>query len=286
MGTICILTDSTAQFPSPNFSGKQLVHILPIEIQLHGITYKEREIKVKSLPPSINHTIRPIIVPPAAESIRKFLVELSHTHEEIICILTSPSLYPGIKSTHATISSMREKLRILLIDTHCLSTGLGFLVQSAAQAIEAGANSSEVERIICTLIPHVYSVLCIPGLTYLQHNHQLDQAQGIIGEMLDLMPFFSIEEGKLIPLDKMRNYRQTVEFYQDFLAEFDSLQHIGFLQSFPSQGQLTRMIRDTVRTIHPGTPFTEHRINPAIAAILGPRTMGMVAIETLKSHLI
>jgi DegV family protein with EDD domain len=280
MGTICVVTDSTAQFPSPHFPGKQLIHILPIEINFHGTIYKESDIKVKSLPPSIDHTSRSIVVPPSPESIRKYLVDLSRTYEEIICIFTSSNLHPGIKNAHAAIKSIGETLRIQLIDSQCLSIGLGFLVQSAVESLEAGATSSDVERIVCSLIPHIYSILCIPGLTYLQHNNQLDQAQGIIGELLDLMPFFSIEEGRLTPLDKMRNLRQTVEFYQEFLAEFDMLEHIGLLQSSPPQSQLTRMLRDTIRNNHTDTPFTEHRINPALAAILGPRTMGMIAIES------
>ena len=281
MGTICIVTDSTAQFPTPIFMGKQLIHILPINIQLDGITYKEGDVKVRTLPPSIDHRLRPVVVPPSPQSIRKLLVNLSRSYEEIICIFASTNLYPMFNYAHEAVASMGEKLRILLIDSQCISTGLGVLVQSAAEALEAGATSSDVERIICGLIPHIYSVLYIPGLTYLQFNDHLDQAQGIIGEMLNLMPFFSIEEGKLTPLDKMRNLRQTIEFYQEFLAEFETLQHIGLLQSYPPHNQLTRTLRDAIRANHPKTLFTEHRINLALAAMLGPRTMGMIAVEAV-----
>lgn len=282
MGNICIITDSSAQFPSPQFPGKQLVKIIPLEICLHGTKYKENEIKVKNLPYSIEGDYRPILIVPSTDKIRKYFINISQTFDEIICIFTSSHLCPYYNYAHEALASLGEKLRIQLIDSQSISTGLGFLVQSAAEALDSGASSTEIERLVCSLIPHIYSVLCIPSLSYLYQNGHLDQAQAILGEMLELLPFFSLEEGRLAPLEKMRNQRQTLDFYQEFLGEFDALSHIGLLQSTPPHSQMARLLREHIRNYYPDSQFTEHRINVPLATMLGPRTMGIIAVEALN----
>ena len=150
------------------------------------------------------------------------------------------------------------------------------------QNFEVGRNASfaELERLACSFIPRIYSIFYLPGLSYLHFNGHLDHAQATIGEMLGMLPTYGLEEGGLTPLEKMRNQRHTIDFFQEFLSEFDHLEHIALLQSTPPNPQLTRLIREYAKVNFPSTSLTEHPINLPLATLFGPHSAGVIVVES------
>ncbi len=126
---------------------------------------------------------------------------------------------------------------------------------------------------------HIYTVICSPGLSYLYHSGIVDQAQAIVGEMLNMMPLFSIEDERLTPVEKVRNVRNTVELFIEFVEEFDKLRHIALIQCAPPLLPETRSIRQAFLERYPQTTYSEHNINLPSAILFGPRVVGLVAIE-------
>jgi DegV family protein with EDD domain len=283
MGSIAILTDSTAQFTLPSFNGRSLVKILPFNIQCGGTLYEAgRNLKPAELPLTLNDATRPRLLPPTIEQIRQFLSqdENGHPYDEVMAIFLSSSMSPLFEQAVETQKQLSGRTRLQIVDSQTTSVGLGMLVQSASDAVAKGASLANTERLVRSLIPHIYAVLCTPSLTYLHYAGFLDRAQAAVGEMLGLFSLFSLEEGKLTPLEKVRNHRQMLDFFQEFLEEFDHLQHIGFLQSAvggnPQDG---RILRDHAQVCLPRTPFSEHSINLPTAALFGPNAMGLFVVE-------
>ena len=283
MGSIVILTDATAQFTLPTFNGRNLVKILPFDIEWGGTVYEAgRNLKPNEMPLVLNETTRPRLLPPSVEQIRQFLSrdENGRPYDEIMAIFLSSSMSPLFAQAVETQKQLSGRTRLQIVDSQTTSVGLGMLVQSAADAVAKGASLADTERLIRSLIPHIYAVLCTPSLAYLHYAGFLDQAQAAVGEMLGLFSLFSLEEGKLTPLEKVRNHRQMLDFFQEFLEEFEHLQHIGFLQSVvggnPQDG---RILRDHAQDCLPHTPFSEHSINLPTAVLFGPNTMGLFVLE-------
>jgi fatty acid-binding protein DegV len=107
----------------------------------------------------------------------------------------------------------------------------------------------------------------------------VDIAQAVAIEVLSLFPIFSIEEGHMTPIEKTRNYRQTIDFFREFMDEFDNLQHIAFIQPAAPSHADNRLMREHVMENFSDTPFTEHTVNLAVSALFGPRSMGLIIIE-------
>ena len=97
----------------------------------------------------------------------------------------------------------------------------------------AGQPVAEVERMVRSQIPRTYMMLCTPGLSYLAYAGFIDPSQAFVGEMLGLLPIFTLEEGQISAVEKVRNMRGLIDFMQEFVSEFDELQHIAFIQSTP-----------------------------------------------------
>ncbi|HEY9089956.1 MAG TPA: DegV family protein [Anaerolineaceae bacterium] len=280
MGSVCILTDTSAQFPQLAFPGRNLVRVLGLDVSLNGILFEDgKEIKANSLPFTANATLNPKVSAPTPDKLYALLNSLSQSYDDIIAILLSAQLSNVYASVARAADEVKGRIRVQMIDSQTTSVGLGILVQIAAEAAAAGIHPVEIERLVRSMIPHIYMVVCTPGLSYLSYAGYIDHAQATLGEMLNLLPIFTLEEGHLTPLEKVRNHRNMLDFFTEFLDEFDAIQHIAFLQSVqPSQAD-SRLLREHAEDFFEQTPFSEHTINLPLATLLGPRTQGLIVVE-------
>ena len=279
MGTVCIVTDNTAQFTQPSFVGRNTITIIPLETRLNGVIQDGNVFKAGNLPISADDDLHPELVSPSPEEFRQFFTSLSQKFDQIFGLFLSSSLNDCYSHAEQAAAAMHGHNIISLIDSQTTSIGLGFLVQTAAESLAHGNNLVEVEHLIRSLVPHIYAAFCTPSLSYLYYAGYLDQAQATVGEMMGMLPIFSLEEGRLTPMEKVRNRRHTIDFYQEFMDEFDHLSHIALMQNASPNAQEARLLREHVQMEFPKISFTEHTINLPLATLLGPSACGLFLLE-------
>ncbi len=280
MHNIAIITDSTAQFPNPTFPGKDLIRILPLDIFLADVRYEEgSNIKTSDFPITTTSPNDPRLIIPPPDEIADLLSALLRQNEELLVILSSTDLTATYQNTIEAVKLIQGGRSIQVINSQTLSSGLGILVQLAAELVVKGSSLTEVDRQVRQLVPHIYTLICSPCLSYLHQNGAIESQQAIIGEYLNLHPIFSLEEGRLNALCKVRNFRHAQDFFQEFIEEFDSLTHISLLRGINTQGVDNRILRQFVQEFFPETPFSEHRINPFLATLFGPKSIGLIVVE-------
>jgi DegV family protein with EDD domain len=278
--SVCILTDSTAQFPQLGFPGRSHVRVMTYTIQVNGRLYDEgQELKSSDLPQSASEELHPRLVAPSVEKFVEMFSSLGQQYPDIIAILCSANLTHAYENALKAQKSVQGRVKVTLIDSQTTSVGLGLLVQSAAEAAAQGKTAFDIERSVRSMVPHTYMMVCTPGLSYLHYAGIVDQGQAFVGEMLGLMPIFTLEEGQISAVEKVRNTRSLVDFMQEFILEFDQLIHIAFINSVPGLPHEARLMREHVQTSFPQTPFSEHSINLPLAALIGPRSIGLVVVE-------
>lgn len=280
MYSTCVLTDSSAQFPQPSFLGNHLVRVIPIDVEYEGQIYQEgKNFKINKLPPNASNSARPILHNPDPHHFQELFESLREVYDQILVILMSNRLSPIYD--HATLSVVQKQYgsSVQIINSQTTSVGLGLLVQKAAALFDQGSSMSEVEKQIRKQIPHIYTLLCAPGLSYLFYAGLLDQAQAAIAEYLNMFPVFTLEDGRLSPLEKVRNQRAALDFFQEFINEFDDLDHIALLQGHPQMIQESRILKQFITEYSPQTPYSEHTINTTLASLIGPRCLGLVVAE-------
>ncbi len=283
MGSTCILTDSSAQFPQLGFSGRNDVRVVPFSVEVNGQVYEEsRDLHTNDLPPTASEQLRPRLIAPSVETFAELYLNLSAHYRDILVILTSASLNPAFQNAQKAAETLQGRVNVSVIDSQTTSVGLGLLVQAASEAVAAGQPAPAIEQMVRSLIPHMYMMVCAPGLTYMHYGGFVDAPQAFVGEMLGLMPIFTLEEGQLSAVEKVRNTRSLVDFMQEFICEFDDLQHIAFIQSVPALPHEAKAMREHAQTCFPQTPFSEHTINLPLATLIGPRAIGLVAVEKVE----
>ena len=277
MPRVCILTDSTAQFTYSNFPGSQLVTVLPMRIQLSQKIYPDsKEMSLSQLPISVREGHYPRALPPADDAFRRALNAISKDCKDILVILHSAQLSPTIASAYQIVTSIHSSAEIHIIDSQTIGTGLGLIIQAAAQAATNGASIAEVKVLLNRLIPRIYTIYCTQSLTYLYQSGQLDTAQSVVGEILGLTAFFALENGGLIPLQKAKSSRNMLDTFEEFIVEFSEPEHISVFQGIPPFTQEIRSLREQIREQFPHTPYSEFTLDAASSTLLGPRSLGIV----------
>ncbi len=256
--------------------------MIPYDVELSGVHYPEgKDVKISSLPPSADKTLKPRLIPPDEEKFIQWFNVLGQDFYEILVILQASALSGAYQNALAAASTLKGSQSIQVINSQTTSAGLGTLVQIAAEAIKRGASVSDAEHIIRSQVPHTYTVFCAPGLSYLHHAGIVDRAQAVVGEMLNFLPVYTLEEDRLTALEKMRNYRATLDFFTEFLEEFEDLRHIALIQSVPPLIPETRALRQLFQEMHPNTSYSEHNLNTPLAVLLGPRLLGLIIVENI-----
>jgi DegV family protein with EDD domain len=281
MSIPCILTDNASFFVQPQFRGKNLLQVLPLDVVYRNTLFSGgKDLKSTDLPLGCQPEDRPELVIPSVSALAALFLDLSQKHSEIICVFHSGSLSPLCERAREAAETIIGHAQIEIIDSQTISSGQGLIVQSTAELFADNHPIAEVARQIRIFINHTFSVFCIPGLSYLHASGFVDIGQAGANELLGLVPIFALEEGRLTPLEKLRSQRQTVDFFQEYMDEFDHMKYIAWVKGVTSTAHESRLLRDHAITNHPHIPFLETPIHTQMAILFGPSASGLFVVES------
>ena len=116
------------------------------------------------------------------------------------------------------------------------------MVRAAARAADQGRPVDSIVRLIRGMIPHVYLVFFVESLDYLEREGRIGKAQALLGNMLNIKPILIVEDGDIIPLEKVRTRPRAIDKLYEFVAEFAQIEDVA-----RSAGRLQRRDRGVDR---------------------------------------
>lgn len=283
MGNVRIVTDSNAFLP-PDLQGKYAIEVIPHRIKIGGAFYDEdADFTADDLFEKLEETQAsglnrlPDIMPADVNMILDYYTGPTNDAEEIISIHTSSELSPMWNQARRASEMLRGRHTIRVFDSMSSSYGLGLLVEMAAQAAERGATVHEIARIVNGAAPHLYMAVFAESLHYLERSTQLGASQSILGSMLGIKAMLMMEEGKLMPLEKVQTREEAVEKLHEFVVEFASVERIGVMHHTYSQH--SEMLIEQLRETLPHVPIVKLDYPPSLAIHIGPNMLGVVVYE-------
>ncbi len=280
MPSSCIITDSAAQFSRINFPESFPLRFIEFKTEYSLPSQKEKNIAgLRDFPHFLSLGQKPIISPPSADEVSDLIINTINKFDDVFIILHSKEINPAYELVTNTLAKTRGRANIHLINSQTLSIGQGFLVQSTIDMLSRGVPGKEIEERLRERVPHIYTLVCAPNLSYLNTAGYIDEGQSIVSEIQSLLPIFGLEEGRLNALDKMKNTHAVVDYFIEYIEEFDNLEQVAFLQSTPSLVQEAKAIKLYLEENYPDTLYTEHPHNNFVASLMGPRGFGLVVIE-------
>jgi DegV family protein with EDD domain len=288
MSKVHIVTDSTAHFEDPTTPQKLGVTVVPLTIQFgrqyfkEGIDLTEDEffnrMATSAQPPTLHA--------PAADDFRAVYGSLIKSADKILSLHISSKLSQTCARAKTAAEDYLGRCQIVVLDSWTTSVGLGILVQAAAQAANEGKSLGDIVRIVRGMISHIYAVFFVDTLDYLEHSGLIGKSQSILGTMLGIKPFLSIEEGEIIPIEKVRSRDKAVDKLIEFASEFTNIERGVILQSGKMPTDDTRLLLEQLEMTCPGLKFPVMRYGPTLACQLGPDSLGIFIYEGVTGEAI
>lgn len=281
MGEVRIVTDSAAQFVMPELVQRHRLEIVPLNITIGSQTFQEGiDLDTEAFFRLISHNeVSATTAAPSVEQFAAVYSRLNRETDQILSLHISRHMNGTWDQALRASKTLLGRCEIAVIDSLTTSVGMGMLIETAAHFAEAGRNLEEIVHIIRSMIPRVYSVFYVESLDYLRHNGLLSEAQSILGAMLEIKPFLTIEDGELIPMEKVRTQSQALDKLVEFVSEFSALEQLVILQNSPFPNERTRQLSDRLSAEFPDRTFPAIMYNPSLATLIGPDGMGIMVYE-------
>jgi DegV family protein with EDD domain len=287
MVDIRIVTDSTAHFPNPHLAQQYDIAVVPNTIQIGGRVYKEGvDLSAEDAMRLCTHDqMIPIVTPPDETAFVEVYRQIGGSCDAIISIHPSRKIFPSWDQARAAAGQLSGQCEIVVIDSQTVSAGQAMLARAAAQAAQTEATLDDAVRKIRGAIDRIYSVYYIDAMNSLLQNNIMSRSHVILGSMLGVKPFLTIEEGALRPIEKVRTRSQAVERLIEFVTEFTDIEDVVILQNKPYASEQTRILQDRLAVEFPGRHFPYILYGPSLTGLLGTEVTGIVLLESEMEYL-
>jgi DegV family protein with EDD domain len=280
MARVKIVTDSTAQLET-SVANKLGITVVPLTVRLGDETFQEGvDITAEEFFQKLDRSSAiPVAFPPSVEDFRAVYTKLSKTTDQIMSIHISSKLSQTCNRATAATQAFLGRCEITVVDSLTTSLGLGILVTAAAQAAVKGQPLDEIEFMIRGMIPRIYIVFLSETLEYLERKGRIGQSQALLGTMLNIKPFLAIEDGEIIPMEKVRTREGAVDKLFEFLGEFSHIEQIAIMQSTPEPLEETKLLIERLQTVFPNVDPPIQVYGPVLACHIGPNGLGVIVYE-------
>src|SRR5699024_9528023 len=173
--------------------------------------------------------------------------------------------------------SLHDALPIFhVIDTKCASIGYGLVVLHAAELAKSGAQTEEIIEFAKDHALHMEHIFTVDNLEYLYRGGRVSKTTAFVGTLLKIKPLLNVENGKLIPLEKIRGSKKVLNRMLEVMEKRGidlENQVIGICHGDDQKraDQLAAMIKEKFGV----KDVVIEMIGSVIGAHVGPGTIGL-----------
>lgn len=196
----------------------------------------------------------------------------------------------GISTTYNSGRLAAEELRttypertIMTVDTLAASSGFGLLLYLAAKKRDEGASIEEVAQYITEMRSKLCHWFTVDDLVYLKRGGRVSPTSAFIGGVLGIKPVMHVDdEGKLIPMSKVRGRRAALQAMADQYGKLadKSVQAPIYISHGDCMGDV-ETLKKLLKDQYGADVEVVSDVGPVIGAHSGPGTLALffVGIE-------
>jgi DegV family protein with EDD domain len=284
-----IVTDATSDIPN-EMANELNVKVVPMSFSLgeknynHYPDYRELDIKTfydkqrdgqTSLTTQINVAVY-----------LDFFEEIIKSDKDVLYISFSSALSSTYQSSVLATKELNEKypdFKIITIDSKAATLGETLLVKLAAQKKSEGMNIEDLSKWVDDNHLKVCHYFTVDDLNHLKRGGRMTAMTAFIGTALDIKPILHVnDEGKLIPLDKVRGRKKALKVLFNYLAELsENLEEQTIFIGHGDCIEDARYLESLIKEAYKVKEVIIHPIGPIIGSHTGP---GAITLFFLGKH--
>lgn len=192
-------------------------------------------------------------------------------------------IYPAFSSklsgTYQASCLAKEDLEtedIDIIDTKCASVGLGLVVREAALMAKEGKSREEILERISYMCERMEHIVGVGSLEMLKRGGRISTAQAVMGSLLNVKPMIQMQEGSLVPFDKVRGQKGVIKKLIDTMKERGhNLENQVIGLCYAANYEFCMEVKEEIEKNFGIKEFVTSEIGAAVGSHIGPGTVAV-----------
>lgn len=285
--SITIIADSACDLPLSYLEEHQ-VAVFPLMVHLNDEQFEDLiTIQPLTVYEAMRNGQAPVTSQASPQRMKDTFQQIAKNNGKAIYIAFSSEL----SGTYQTAVMMLEQVKedyphcdITIIDTRSASLGYGLIVKNAIKLAKEKKTKEEIIKSVYFYRDHMEHLFTVDNLDYLARGGRLSKASAFVGGLLNIKPLLNVEDGKLIPLEKIRGRKKVLRRIIDIMEERGvalNKQIVGISHGDDEETalEMKRAIQKRFGT----TKFFINTVGSVIGAHAGPGTIAIFFLNKLPA---
>ena len=273
-----IVTDRAMDLAPSQLQGLELTYA-PLRFTIDGKSYSSGvDMQPDEFYEMLSKTDSfPTTSQPSSGEFAEIYRELAKSGEEILSIHVSSGL-SGTMNSARLGAEMVPEAKVTFIDSHTLSCPLGWQVEAAARAVQAGWSVEKIKAKLAEISDKANGIYTLAELKYLIHGGRISHMKALVASVLNIKPIITVEKerGTYITVGQDFTLNKAIVKIADIVTKWytgESKLRMQPLHGKNPEGAallVEKMKERFELVLEPLTP-----IAPVLGAHTGPSMLGM-----------
>jgi DegV family protein with EDD domain len=196
-------------------------------------------------------------------------------YERILSLHIAGKLSGTIESARAAARELGDD-RVRTIDSESASAAIAMLGLAIQRRLERGTTDEGVDALVERYPGETGLLFTVDTLEYLARGGRIGRARAWAGQLLNIKPILSIEDGEVLPVKRVRGNRKAfLEFTSAFEAATVDRSSLRVGIAHAEAPDRAEALRKMVRATRPAAEIEiVTTLGPVVGAHAGPGTIG------------
>ena len=170
--------------------------------------------------------------------------------------------------------------RVRVVDSRSTAMGLGFPVLAAASAAADGASLEEVYAAAVATAERTTTLFYVDTLEHLRRGGRIGAAQALLGTALSVKPILHVQEGRILPLEKVRTASKGVARLEALAVAAAGAGPVDLAVHHLAAPDRAAALAERLRVQLPGLrDLYSSELGAVVGAHVGPGVLGVVVVR-------
>ncbi|GAB3789979.1 DegV family protein [Virgibacillus kimchii] len=220
--TVKIIADSACDLSTTHYNEYD-IEMIPLTVHLDDKEYRDAvDIEPKTVYDAMREGKMTKTSQVSPQTFKAVFTSYAKENQSFIYLSFSSELsgtYQTAKMMETEIKEEYPDADFQIIDTKCASIGYGLVVLHAAKLAKKGASLEEIAASGTKHAQHMEHIFTVDDLEYLKRGGRVSKTAAFVGSLLKIKPLLHVEDGKLIPLEKIRGSKKVLSRMLEVMEE-------------------------------------------------------------------
>ena len=282
-GNTAIVVDSTADFPEASERFRSW-RVVPLYVRFGNDSYKDY---VELGPDEFYARLRTAQATPSTSqpTPADFLAAYEELagFERILSVHIAGKLSGTIESARAAARELGGD-RVRVLDSQSASAAIAMLGLAIQRRLELGTVDEDVDSLVERYRREAGLLFTVDTLEYLARGGRIGRARAWAGELLNIKPILTIQEGEVVPVKRVRGNRKAfLEFESAFTGATSDSPSLRVGIAHADAPERAEALADMVRRTRPAAQLdVVTALGPVVGAHAGPGTVGLFWFDDVE----